>query len=229
MNLYDSSINIEDEDLILSLKGQDLSGWQKIANILDCIRALHRINKQSWFYGRAQDYQDNNEPFVSKYQQCLIQLQKLTSLEPKNWTPAAFACTLEVVMDYRRLIDDTLEHSVVSDNNAFTSNVHLARQLLPVLQALQDSLQAMFEESMYNIIARMDLDARELHKLDLEDEYFFDLQHQFEYLAELCKNEPATAKSLMGANIVKLMETLSRFYYSRAQTLTVELKENKLY
>ena len=227
MNLYDSAINLEDEDLILSLKGQDLSGWQKIANILDCIRALHRINKQSFWYGRAQDYQDCNEPYAQKYLNCLAWLQKMTEQEPKSWVPSLFACTLEVVIDYRKLVDTTLENSVVADNNTFTGPTALARQLLPVLQALQDSLEAMFEEAQFNTVGREDFDARSL-EVAMEDEYLFDLQRQFEYLAQLAKDETPTFKSLLGANLEKVLSTAARFYKTRGQTLTQELKENKL-
>ena len=85
----------------------------------------------------------------------------------------------------------------------------------------------MFEEAQFNTVGREDFDARSL-EVAMEDEYLFDLQRQFEYLAQLAKDETPTFKSLLGANLEKVLSTAARFYKTRGQTLTQELKENKL-
>lgn len=51
MNLFDTPLNLEDENLLLSVKSLDQSGFQKWVNLIDAGRAMISIARTNWYYG----------------------------------------------------------------------------------------------------------------------------------------------------------------------------------
>lgn len=65
--------------------------------------------------------------------------------------------------------------------------------------------------------------------LGSEESHFQEIVAKLAYTLRMCQDEPQTAKSLMGANLIDLLRKSSLFFNSRGQSLSRELKDGKIW
>lgn len=251
MNIFDNNINVDDEEFILQVKSLDNKGLQKFVNLIDSVRALQYISRTNWYFGKIETQND----LICEFQNTIKSIQQLTNLEFYEITSQHISKVIEQVSKYRKILESEIEKAPNANNTTFTSSVEFARTTLPVIIAIYDSLEAMYDESLYNILASLNLEAHQLlsqdkvetldykdgldkiesnaefkevkNYLDNEETHFFRLLELFAKNYRMMETSPHTAKALFGKNLLEVLEATSKFYVSRGQTLSKVLKNSK--
>lgn len=216
MNFFERKVNINDEDLLTTVRSLDQKGLQQIFHILDASRSLIRISESNWYFANLLE-QSCNHPTVVMYQNVLNMLEVLSNLAIWEITSKHVAKVIEVVDVLRNELNRINEQAVVS-NTLFTSEVEFARVTLPVIVGLSNTLEALWLESRRNVLNSMILEASENVIPDISD--FLDKSDHGEFarLAEFCGPELSKVgrlevERLEDANFYLLLDKL--LYVSR--------------
>lgn len=247
MNFFERKVNIDDEDLLTTVRSLDQKGLQQIFHILDASRSLIRISENNWYFANLLEH-NCEHPTVAMYQSVLNMLEALSNLAIWEITSKHVAEVIKVVDVLKNKLIEINERAVVS-NTLFTSEVEFARVTLPVIVGLSNTLEALWLASGRNVLNSMVLEADEnvipdvkefldksefdrlaefcdpeLSKVERpEDANFYLLLGKLMYVSRQMRDAPSTSKTLMGKHIKDILKLSTNFMDSRGQNIITEL------
>lgn len=251
MNFFERKVNIDDEDLLTTVRSLDQKGLQQIFHILDASRSLIRISETNWYFANLLEH-DCKHSTVLKMQNVLNMLEVLSNLAIWEITSKHVAEVIEVVDILKNELIRINEQAVVS-NTLFTSEVEFARVTLPVIVGLSNTLEALWLESRRNVLNSLVLESKEnvipdvrefldksefarltefcgpeLSKVERpEDANFYLLLDKLLYVSRQMRDAPSTSKALMGKHIKDILKLSTNFMDSRGQNIITELVDSE--